>query len=93
MLQLTENAAMAVEHMLADRPEAGLRIAREDSDGSAARLGLAVAEKPSPGDQIVAERGWRLFVDQAAAKVLDGVLLDAKVNEDSTLEFSIVRPG
>lgn len=92
MLQLTDDAATAVERILADKPEAGLRIARDPSDGPAARLGLAVAEKPSPGDQIVEQPGWRVFVDQEAADDLDGTFLDAKVNEDSTLEFTIVRP-
>ncbi len=32
-------------------------------------------------------------MDQEAAKNLDGTLLDANVNEDSTLEFFIRRPG
>lgn len=93
MLSVTANAAQAIGRLLADQPESGLRIAPDHSNGSGARLGLAIAENPSPGDQVIEEAGWKIFVDEEVAETLDGTLLDARVGEDSTLQFSVVRPA
>ena len=50
---------------------------------------LALAEGPVAGDQVVEEGGARVFVEAAAAEVLDDKALDAQVNEQGDLAFRI----
>jgi iron-sulfur cluster assembly protein len=85
VLALTENATETIEGILAAPavPDgAGLRIApaEESSDGAeAGELQVTIAESPAGTDEVVAERGARVFVDEQVATYLDGKLLDARI--------------
>jgi Fe-S cluster assembly iron-binding protein IscA len=84
MLTLTENAQFAIRSLAEsiDAPtDAGVRIATTDgSDGAGPQLALAVVPQPAPGDQVVDEGGARVFLDSAAALMLDAETLDAQVD-------------
>jgi iron-sulfur cluster assembly protein len=90
MLTLTDSAVSAIRG-LTSQPElpaeTGLRI-MTPGEGSPS-LQLALAEGPMAGDQVVEEGGARVFVEAAAAAVLDDKALDAQVNEQGDVAFSV----
>jgi Fe-S cluster assembly iron-binding protein IscA len=92
MLTLTDSAVSAIR-TLTSQPElpgdTGLRIMSQ-GDGESS-FQLALAEGPVAGDQVVEEGGARVFVEAAAAQVLDDKSLDAQVNEQGDLAFRIAE--
>jgi len=58
-------------------------------DGGASSFQLALVDGPAAGDQVVEEGGARVFVEAAAAEILDDKALDAQVNEQGDLAFRI----
>ena len=90
MLTITNSAASAIRSLTSqpDQPvETGLRIMKQ-GDG-ASSFQLALTEGPAAGDQVVEESGARVFLEAAAAAVLDDKSLDAQVNEQGDLAFRI----
>ena len=85
MLTLTEAAKEMVRDMVSagDAPEgSGLRIAAaHDEDGGPA-LSLELANEPAEGDQVLDEDGTRVFLEPAAASLLDDKVLDAERHDD-----------
>ncbi len=90
MLTLTEGAVSAIRG-LTSQPElpaeTGLRIMTHGEETPS--FELALAEGPAAGDQVVEEDGARVFLEPAAAAVLDGKSLDAQVNEQGQVAFSV----
>jgi iron-sulfur cluster assembly protein len=85
MLALTDSAKYAVRQMVEaqEAPEgSGLRIAAEPSEGGDAALSLELTTAPEEGDEVVEEDGARVFLDPAAASLLDDKLLDATEHDD-----------
>ena len=85
MLTLTDNARVAIRSLtgIAEEPTAaGVRIATTATggDGAGPELALAVVPEPAPGDQVVDEDGARVYLDSAAALMLDEETLDAQIN-------------
>ena len=46
-------------------------------------------EAPQPGDQVLEEAGARVFLEETAAVTLDDKILDALVDENGGVQFSI----
>ena len=102
MLALTPTAADAIETILAapGMPDsAGVRISphvtrengREDPRGS--ELELGVTEAPVEGDEVVVAEGARVYLDGMVAGALDGMVLDARV-DDRGVTFTLgALPG
>ncbi|MET1037694.1 MAG: Fe-S cluster assembly protein HesB [Aeromicrobium sp.] len=96
MLTLTENAADIVKQIAEQVPSAqgpdaevpGIRISGAQ-EGPEAGLTLTAAEAPEPGDQVVDEAGARIFLDDAAATLLDDKVLDAEVKPDGAVQFGL----
>ena len=99
VLDLKEHHARADRHrrdrdQLAGRPAwleraAGIRIAGPN-DGSS-QLDLAAAEAPIEGDQVVEQDGARVFLEPGAARMLDDMVLDAAVQDDGSVRFTLRR--
>jgi iron-sulfur cluster assembly protein len=90
MLTLTDGAVSAIRN-LTSKPElpaqTGLRLmAQGDGEGS---FQLTLVEGPVAGDQVVEEHGARVYVEPAAAAVLEDKALDAEVNEQGSVAFSV----
>jgi iron-sulfur cluster assembly protein len=89
MLAVTENATSVIQQ-LTDTPElpdgAGLRIASSDDAPS---LTVAPAGAPEDGDEVVENKGARLFLEPQAAELLDDKVLDARVNDSGGVEFLV----
>jgi Fe-S cluster assembly iron-binding protein IscA len=92
VLTLTDNAATEIRNLVA-QPElpddAGVRIA----SGPEGALTLALAGQPGDGDAVVEDRGARLFVEREAGQILDDMCLDAGVDPQGNVQFSIGQQG
>jgi iron-sulfur cluster assembly protein len=90
MLTLTDSAVSAIRS-LTSQPElpveTGLRIMTQDE--GAPSFQLALADGPVAGDQVIEEGGARVFIEAAAAAVLGDKALDAQVNEQGDVAFSV----
>lgn len=97
MLVLTEAAAEVVKSVI-DTPQApdgtGLRITRSAPEpGSAGELELSAAAEPGGDDQIVETSGARVFLDPPAAAYLEDKVLDAQVDAEGKVRFTLgVQP-
>jgi Fe-S cluster assembly iron-binding protein IscA len=91
MLTLTASAVEAVDTLLHASPEvpddAGLRIGTAGDS----QLTITLAAEPAPGDQVIEEGGARVFVDSAAAPILEDVQLEAR-HEGDQIAFGL-RPA
>lgn len=94
MLTLTDNATAIVTTLVSrqsDAADAGLRIhsTASESEGGA-RLAVGVAEHPEPLDQIVELSGTRLFIDAPASAALEDKVLDAGVDAEGAVSFTVL---
>jgi iron-sulfur cluster assembly protein len=90
VLTLTDNAATEIRNLVAqpDVPDdGGVRIA---SNGQGA-LTLALAAEPAAGDAVVEDSGARVFLEPAAGQLLDDKLLDAGVDPEGQVQFTLVE--
>jgi iron-sulfur cluster assembly protein len=94
MLTLTDDATAVATTLVSrrtDAVDAGLRIHATDAKAEGgARLAVVVADHPEAFDQILQISGTRLFVDEAAAAVLDDKVLDAGIDETGAVSFSVL---
>jgi iron-sulfur cluster assembly protein len=93
MLMITQDAAEAIAQALDEEPDsAGFRIAEtpQSLNGSGPALHMELAPAPEADDEVIEDRGIRLFVEPRAAQTLDGKVLDAEV-EDGELRFALLE--
>jgi iron-sulfur cluster assembly protein len=92
VLTLTDNAASEIRNLVAN-PEVpddgGVRIA-SNPEGA---LTLALAAAPADGDEVVDQSGARVFLEPQAGEMLDDKLLDAGVDPQGNVQFSIAQQG
>ena len=87
MLALTENVTEVVKQLEQEVPAiSGLRIAAEP-DGQS--LSVSPADQAAPGDQVVEQDGATVYVEEAAAQMLDAMVLDGGVDEDGNIQFAL----
>jgi Fe-S cluster assembly iron-binding protein IscA len=90
MLTLTDSAVTAIR-TLTSQPElpedTGLRIMSQD-DGAPA-FQVTLAESPVAGDQVIEASGARVFLEPGAAVALDDKALDAQVDDQGTVAFTL----
>ncbi len=90
MLTLTDSAVTAIRN-LTSQPElpedTGLRIMSQDEGGPAFQVTLA--ESPAAGDQVIESSGARVFLEPGAAVALDDKSLDAQVDDQGTVAFTL----
>src|SRR3984957_15307050 len=92
MLTPTESALPAIR-TLPPHPElpddTGLRIMSQDEGGPAFQVTLA--DSPVQGDQVIEPEGARVFLEPGAAVALDDKSLDAQVDEEGTVAFTLAE--
>lgn len=90
MLTMTTNAATEIRNIVA-QPEvpddAGVRIA-SNGDGA---LTLALAAEPADGDAVVEDAGARIFLEPQAGQLLDDKQLDAGVDAQGQVQFTLTQ--
>jgi len=90
VLTLTENASTVVKTIVdqsVDAQQAGLRISQDAPDSPA--LHVIATEAPLPGDQVLEEDGARVFLEETAAETLENKVLDAQLDDNGGVQFSI----
>jgi Fe-S cluster assembly iron-binding protein IscA len=90
MLTLTDSAVSAIRTLTSQEESAGdtgLRIMAQNEGSSSFQL--ALADGPMAGDQVVEEGGAKVYVESAAAAVLQDKALDAQMTEQGDLAFRI----
>ena len=95
MLTLTENASTVVRTIVDQSDagqEAGLRISQDAPDSPA--LHVIPTQAPQPGDQVLEDSGARVFLEETASVTLDDKVLDAQVDDNGGVQFTIAnQPG
>lgn len=90
MLTLTDNAVTAIR-ALTSQPElpadTGLRIMAQGEEIPSFQLSLAAT--PTDGDQVIETDGARVFVEPVAADALSDKALDAEVDDQGGVAFSV----
>ena len=90
MLTLTDSASTVVKSIVdrsPDNADAALRISA--AEPGATDLSLAVATSAEPNDTVIETAGATVFVEQNAALVLDDKVLDAQIDDEGSVRFSI----
>jgi iron-sulfur cluster assembly protein len=84
MLTLTDPAATAAKTIISDSEEtadtAGLRIAAEEA-ATATEVTIGLVDSPDDGDEVIDEKGARIFLEPKLASWLDDKLLDVSLRE------------
>lgn len=78
VMTLTDGAAARVKHLMSSRPTAaeGLRIGIRTGGCSGMAYEMEFAERKGPLDEVVEEKGVKLFVDSKALMFLIGTEMD-----------------
>ncbi|HEV8219898.1 MAG TPA: Fe-S cluster assembly protein HesB [Streptosporangiaceae bacterium] len=90
MLTLTDQAVTAIRNLTTQAglpPETGIRIAPEAGDERG--LALSLADAPQAGDQVIEAADVHVFVQPEASAVLDDKALDAQINEEGEVSFTL----
>ena len=89
LLALTDKAVEAVKSIVSssEGEASGLRMVAERT-GTQANFELSVVPLPAEDDEVIEERGARVFLEPEAASLLDDKVLDASV-EQNQVAFTI----
>lgn len=92
-MKITPRAALTIQSLLRNREGSGLRIYPVPSeDDGRLEMALAVETAPHPGDEVVAEHGSRVFVEQRLVPPLADKTLDvSRPDGEKGVRFRIIR--
>jgi iron-sulfur cluster assembly protein len=94
MLTLTDNAT-AIVNEITTQPglsdDAGLRITSAPTPEPS--FEVTAAAQGEPGDQVVEQGGATVYLDEAAARILDDKVLDATLDPSGNVEFALGVQG
>jgi Fe-S cluster assembly iron-binding protein IscA len=91
MLDVTTSATMVIRELIASTDSAGgagLRIAPAEEPAGA--FALSVAPGPEQDDQVVPIEDAEVFLEPRAAQALDDKTLDADVDPQGAVSFSVI---
>lgn len=83
VMKLTDAAADRVREILenSDAPALGLRVGVKKGGCAGMEYSMDLVEEPSAGDDVIEEKGVKLFVDPAAVLFLLGTEMDYEVTK------------
>ncbi len=83
IMSLTDAAAERVKAIMAnsEKPIAGLRVGVKNGGCAGMEYTMDYAETANPGDDVIEEKGVKLFVDPKAILFLLGTEMDYKVDK------------
>jgi Fe-S cluster assembly iron-binding protein IscA len=90
MLTLTDNAVTAIRALTSQSdqtPDTGLRIMGEGE--GVPPFQLALADTPAADDQVIESDGARVFLAKGTAEILADKSLDAEVDPEGGVAFSV----
>lgn len=92
-MNITPEAATAIQSLLSDRQGGGLRIFPTENEGDGGRfeIKLTLSEQPDPTDEVIAQHGSQVFVEQQLSSMLTDKTLDvSEVDDDRRVGFRLV---
>lgn len=95
MLTLTDNADAVVTTIVGREEasaDAGLRIQTAEGQGpnGESRFAVHVVPSPEPADVVIDGVGSRVFLEENAAEALTDKVLDAGVDDEGAVSFTIL---
>lgn len=86
VISLTDAAAARLQEIVAnaDKPLFGLRVGVRNGGCAGMSYTMEMAEGPSPGDEVVEDKGVRVLVDPKAVLFLLGTQMDFAVSKLSS---------
>src|ERR1700761_3980485 len=83
VMRLTDAAATRIKDILgkAEKPIAGIRVGVKNGGCAGMSYTMEYAETPNPRDEVVEDKGVRLFVDPKAVLFLLGTEMDYKIDK------------
>lgn len=94
VLSITDAAADRIKSLLAARgkPSAGIRLGTKTAGCSGLKYDVDYVDDPNPADELVEEKGVKLYVDPMSLMYLIGSTMDYQ--EDTfTSGFTFVNPN
>ena len=90
VMRLTDAAATRIKDILgkAEKPIAGVRVGVKNGGCAGMSYTMEYAETVNPADEVVEDKGVRMFIDPKAVLFLLGTEMDYKVDKLSA--YSIV---
>jgi len=93
-LQITDAAAERIKHLLVQRgkPSAGIRLGTKTAGCSGLKYDVDYVDEPNPMDELVEEKGVKLYIDAMSLMYLLGSVMDYE--EDTfTTGFTFTNPN
>jgi len=86
IIKLSDNAAKRIKEIISDNQKntLGVRIAVKSGGCAGMEYVLEYANTINPNDELIEEKGVKVFVDPAAIIYLIGTVMDFKKNEFSS---------
>jgi iron-sulfur cluster assembly protein len=94
VMRLTESAATRVKELMAksERPVAALRVGVRNGGCAGMAYTMDYAEAPSPGDEVIEDKGVTVLIDPKAVLFLLGTEMDYKIDKLSS-QFVFNNPN
>lgn len=94
VLNITDAAAERIRHLLAQRgrPSLGVRLGTKSRGCSGLAYSVDYVDEPKPGDEIVEDKGVRVYVDGGSLLYLLGSEMDY-VEDKFTSGFTFTNPN
>ncbi|WP_349371888.1 Fe-S cluster assembly scaffold SufA [Salinarimonas sp.] len=94
VVSLTDAAADRIRTIVAnaDKPDGGLRVGVKNGGCAGMSYTMETADSPQPGDEVVEDKGAKVFVDPKAVLFLLGTEMDFKVDKLSA-QFVFNNPN
>jgi len=94
VLTLSDAAAMRVQEIIekTDRPIAGVRVGVKNGGCAGMTYTMEYAEAPKPGEDVVEDKGVKVFVDPKAVLFLLGTEMDFQTTKLSS-QFVFKNPN
>lgn len=94
-IQITDNAAEQIQHLLAKRgkPSAGIRIGVRSRGCSGLSYTLEYADEINKFDEVVEQKGVKVLIDPKAIMFLIGTEMDYKEESKFKSGFTFTNPN
>jgi iron-sulfur cluster assembly protein len=92
MVTLTAEAAEKIKNALQRHAASGVRIRAKQNERGRVSFSLDVEDEARPDDQVVEDKGIKLFVDPSSTQYVQGIEIRYVTTEKGS-GFSIVNPA
>ena len=86
IIKLTDNAAMRIKEIMsnAEKDSLGVRVSVKTGGCAGMSYVMEYTKEANPNDEVIEEKGVKVFVDSAAVMYLLGTEMDYKIEELSS---------